>query len=131
MLLRSSLSSLPRPAACTARSAAVARAPLALPRRQHSTGAPLPGAACRASIRGVATLDGSVVLDSVSRDLLTWSLEAPGLCAEVAAGIGLSQDRSVRFTGHLFQPVPWSPTTKHGMPQELEVRASKAQTLAP
>lgn len=26
----------------------------------------------------------------------------------------------VEYTGILFQPVPWSPTTKKGMPQEFE-----------
>ncbi|PRW56134.1 hypothetical protein C2E21_5068 [Chlorella sorokiniana] len=26
----------------------------------------------------------------------------------------------VEFTGILFQPVPWSPTSRKGMPQELE-----------
>ncbi|KAH7437947.1 hypothetical protein KP509_05G097000 [Ceratopteris richardii] len=26
-----------------------------------------------------------------------------------------------QFTGKLFQPVPWSVTTRHGMPQEFEV----------
>lgn len=26
----------------------------------------------------------------------------------------------VEYTGIVFQPVPWSPTTKKGMPQEFE-----------
>lgn len=26
----------------------------------------------------------------------------------------------MEYAGHLFQPVPWSPTTKRGMPAELE-----------
>ena len=29
-------------------------------------------------------------------------------------------DRELQFTGHLFQPVPWTPTSKRGMPQEYE-----------
>ena len=37
--------------------------------------------------------------------------------SQVASQPGLATGTKVQFTGELFQPVPWSPTTKHGMPQ--------------
>ncbi|KAI8463742.1 MAG: hypothetical protein J3K34DRAFT_388909 [Monoraphidium minutum] len=112
-----------RPAAGAAVPPPLLRAPRArappLPRRRAAPAAP------RAGIRGVESHDGGVLLDTVSQDLLTWSLQAPDFAAEVVAGCGLPSDRSVRFTGQFFQPVPWSPTTKHGMPPEMEVYRDK------
>lgn len=75
------------------------------------------------AIRGVESHDGAVILDSVSQDLLTWSMSTREFSDEVVSSCGLPPGSSVKFTGRLFQPVPWSPTTKYGMPQELEVRA--------
>ncbi|KAH9291979.1 hypothetical protein KI387_013221, partial [Taxus chinensis] len=31
-----------------------------------------------------------------------------------------AEGSSFEFTGELFKPLPWSVTTKHGMPQEFE-----------
>jgi len=65
-----------------------------------------------------------VQLDSVSKDLLTWSLEAPAFMAELRGACKLPLGTALRFTNLLFQPVPWSPETKHGMPKEMEVRCT-------
>lgn len=34
---------------------------------------------------------------------------------QVARDCSLGEDAKPEFTGELFQPVPWSQTTKHGM----------------
>lgn len=97
------------------RSSGTAAAPPLPPRRRHTP---------RAAIRGVESFDGSLVLDTVSQDLLTWSLQAPEFEAELAAACRLPPGTGAKFTGRLFQPVPWSSTTKHGMPAEMEVRGA-------
>ena len=38
----------------------------------------------------------------------------------MARETGLTKGEAVDFTGMLFQPVPWSPGTRLGMPKELE-----------
>ncbi|OAE27524.1 hypothetical protein AXG93_3857s1220 [Marchantia polymorpha subsp. ruderalis] len=50
------------------------------------------------------------------RDLL----KSETFCAQVAEQAQKGPDVKYVFSGELFQPVPWSPTTKHGMPQEYE-----------
>jgi hypothetical protein len=99
----------------------------AAPRRPGPRAAPAPRRAPllppAAAIRGFETLDGSVTLDTVSRDLLTWSVSSPAFLADVAAAAGLPPGAGLRFSGQLFQPIPWSPATRHGMPPEMEVRA--------
>ena len=42
---------------------------------------------------------------------------SPPCASQVASQPGLAAGTKVQFTGELFQPVPWSPSTKHGMPQ--------------
>lgn len=39
---------------------------------------------------------------------------------QVAKETEQAEGQRVEYTGVLFQPVPWSPTTKKGMPQEFE-----------
>jgi hypothetical protein len=39
---------------------------------------------------------------------------------QVARETGLPEGTATSFTGRLFQPVPWSPNTRLGMPKELE-----------
>jgi hypothetical protein len=38
----------------------------------------------------------------------------------VCAQCSLPEGAELEFSGQLFQPVPWSPTTKKGMPTEFE-----------
>lgn len=39
---------------------------------------------------------------------------------QVARGVKLAEGESAEFTHLLFQPVPWSPTTRKGMPAHFE-----------
>jgi len=68
----------------------------------------------------VETYDGSFQLEPQSEQILKNLLSSQVFCSQVAQQTGLDGDSSFEFTGELFQPVPWSITTKHGMPQEFE-----------
>lgn len=57
---------------------------------------------------------GEVHLDEEAHRRLSEYLEQEILSAEIAAQAGLPDSVSLRFSGMLFQPVPWSPTTKKG-----------------
>ena len=41
-------------------------------------------------------------------------------CQQVVKECQLPEGSKVRFSGQLFQPVPWSVTTRKGMPAEFE-----------
>ncbi|GBF99986.1 hypothetical protein Rsub_12713 [Raphidocelis subcapitata] len=100
----------------------------AAPRRRAAR-RPAPRLPVARSIRGIASVDGSVLLDDVSREMLTWGLSTPEFLADAAAASGLPQGASLRFTGALFQPIPWSPTSRYGMPQEFEVYRDKSRYM--
>lgn len=70
-------------------------------------------------VKLVETYDGSFQLEPQSEQLLKSLLSSQVFCNQVAqqTGIGVDGDSSFEFTGELFQPVPWSITTKHGMPE--------------
>lgn len=74
----------------------------------------------RAILRAVETFDGSFTLDTSSQEVLDALLRSKGFRAQVAEQRGLAEGQAAEFTGMLFQPVPWSPTTKRGMPAEFE-----------
>jgi hypothetical protein len=73
-------------------------------------------------VKLVETYDGSFQLEPQSEQLLKSLLSSQVFCNQVAqqTGVGVDGDSSFEFTGELFQPVPWSITTKHGMPEEFE-----------
>lgn len=71
-------------------------------------------------IKLVETYDGSFQLEPQSEQILKNLLSSQVFCNQVAQQTGVDGDSSFEFTGELFQPVPWSVNTKHGMPQEFE-----------
>jgi hypothetical protein len=69
-------------------------------------------------IRAVESYDASFQLQAESDQLLRSLLSSDSFCKQVAKESGLvDAGATTEFSGLLFQPVPWSPTTKHGMPQ--------------
>jgi hypothetical protein len=73
-------------------------------------------------IRAVESYDASFQLQAESDQLLRSLLSSDSFCNQVAKESGLvDAGATTEFSGLLFQPVPWSPTTKHGMPQEFEI----------
>lgn len=61
----------------------------------------------------------SVFLVQCERDLKAL-LGSETFCKQVSEQPGLQPGAVYDFTGELFQPVPWSANTKHGMPQVNE-----------
>ncbi|XP_024538909.1 uncharacterized protein LOC112349190 [Selaginella moellendorffii] len=64
--------------------------------------------------------DSAVELDAERDSALRSLLSSEAFCKQVAKEAGISETSGVEFLGELFQPVPWSPSTTHGMPQEFE-----------
>eukprot|EP01018_Ginkgo_biloba_P033167 Gb_00634 [translate_table: standard] len=65
----------------------------------------------------VESYDGSFQLEPQSEQILRILLSSEIFCNQITQQSGLDADSSFEFTGELFQPVPWSAATKHGMPQ--------------
>lgn len=74
----------------------------------------------RAGIRAVENFDASFELQPEAQDVLVQLLSSDVFCTQVATQPGVPEGSRAEFTGDLFQPVPWSPSTTHGMPQEFE-----------
>lgn len=70
------------------------------------------------AIKAIECFDGSFELDPDNKAVLFQLLESQLCCQTVAKEAGVSTPTT--FTGLLFQPVPYSPGTKKGMPQEFE-----------
>lgn len=70
------------------------------------------------AIKAIECFDGSFELDPDNKTVLFQLLESETCCETVAKESGVSTPTI--FTGLLFQPVPYSPGTKKGMPQEFE-----------
>ncbi|BBN09647.1 hypothetical protein MPTK1_4g21480 [Marchantia polymorpha subsp. ruderalis] len=74
----------------------------------------------RMGLRAVESYDASFQLLPECEERLRDLLKSETFCAQVAEQAQKGPDVKYVFSGELFQPVPWSPTTKHGMPQEYE-----------
>ncbi|CAI5968838.1 unnamed protein product [Closterium sp. NIES-64] len=58
-----------------------------------------------------------------AKEVLVYLLSSDVFLQQVATQPGVPAGiTGTEFTGELFTPVPWSPTTRFGMPQELESR---------
>ncbi|KAM3573784.1 hypothetical protein VYU27_004286 [Nannochloropsis oceanica] len=68
-------------------------------------------------IKGVETFDGAFTLSPESESVLFDFLQCDDMKNEVCKQAKCS---GARFTGQLFQPVPYSPGTPIGMPREFE-----------
>eukprot|EP00245_Coleochaete_scutata_P005298 TRINITY_DN1874_c0_g1_i2.p1 TRINITY_DN1874_c0_g1~~TRINITY_DN1874_c0_g1_i2.p1 ORF type:complete len:196 (-),score=32.92 TRINITY_DN1874_c0_g1_i2:594-1148(-) len=71
-------------------------------------------------IRAVESYDSSFELESDNKSILVQLLSSATFCGQVAKQPGVPLGGTYEFSELLFQPVPWSPVTKHGMPQEYE-----------
>ncbi|WP_287129873.1 hypothetical protein [Candidatus Cyanaurora vandensis] len=61
--------------------------------------------------------NGTFELAEESRGVLFQLLHSPPFCEQISQQLGCA---SVQFLELLFQPVPYSPRTRHGMPPEFE-----------
>eukprot|EP00270_Netrium_digitus_P013253 TRINITY_DN4377_c0_g2_i1.p1 TRINITY_DN4377_c0_g2~~TRINITY_DN4377_c0_g2_i1.p1 ORF type:complete len:194 (-),score=56.67 TRINITY_DN4377_c0_g2_i1:268-849(-) len=73
-----------------------------------------------AAIRAVEDFDGNFELQEEAKQILFQLLGSDSFAYQVAEQPGVPEDAKYKFTGELFQPVPWSPNTKKGMPKEFE-----------
>lgn len=74
----------------------------------------------RMGIRAVESFDATFQLTAESDQLLRSMLMSESFLKQVGRDCSLVEDVKPEFTGEIFQPVPWSQTTKHGMLPEYE-----------
>ena len=75
---------------------------------------PAPAAPCRATIK-FKDYDGvGLQLDPACREELEGMLS--GIADQVRGQAQMDDSVTLEFSGHLFEPVPWSPSTPKGMP---------------
>ena len=61
--------------------------------------------------------DGGFVLEEQKQEILFELLHSDLFCQQVVRDCQLPEGTAVAFSGVVFQPVPWSPATKKGMPR--------------
>ena len=71
-------------------------------------------------LKAVETFNASFELQPEAKSTLHQLLSTQAFCKQVVKECRLEQDSEVKFSGQLFQPVPWSITSKKGMPPEFE-----------
>ncbi|GAB4820722.1 hypothetical protein N2152v2_007768 [Parachlorella kessleri] len=71
-------------------------------------------------LKAVESFDGSFTLDTVAQEVLFQLLHSEPFRQQVAQQCNLPEGTGVEFTEVLFQPVPYSPGTKKGMPAQFE-----------
>jgi len=74
----------------------------------------------RMGIRAVESFDATFQLTPESDQLLRSMLVSESFNKQVTRDCALGEDVKPEFSGEVFQPVPWSQTTKHGMLPEYE-----------
>lgn len=73
-----------------------------------------------AAIKPVEAFDAPFELDEKQQAIIDELLYSEMFCAQVARECKLPEGTVLEFTGELFQPIPWTVTTKKGMPAALE-----------
>jgi hypothetical protein len=63
---------------------------------------------------------GDFELAAEAKEILEAYLGHPAFCQNVRDNLGWPEGVQARYAGQLFQPVPWSATTRRGMPPEME-----------
>ena len=71
-------------------------------------------------LKAVETFNASFELQPEAKSALHQLLSTQAFCKQVVKECRLEEDSEVKFSGQLFQPVPWSITSKKGMPPEFE-----------
>ena len=68
----------------------------------------------------VENFNSAFELQPEAEDALHNLLSSEAFCQQVVKQCELAEGSKVKFSGQLFQPVPWSVTTRKGMPAEFE-----------
>ena len=68
----------------------------------------------------VENFNAAFELQPQAEDELHKLLSSEAFCQQVVKECQLGEGSKVKFSGQLFQPVPWSVTTRKGMPTEFE-----------
>jgi len=68
----------------------------------------------------VENFNAAFELQPEAENALHKLLSSEAFCQQVVKECQLAEDSKVKFSGQLFQPVPWSVTTRKGMPAEFE-----------
>lgn len=71
-------------------------------------------------LKMVENFNAAFELQPEAEDALHKLLSSEAFCRQVVKECQLAEGSRVKFSGQLFQPVPWSVTTRKGMPAEFE-----------
>ena len=74
----------------------------------------------QAGLKIVENFNAAFELQADAEAALHKLLSSESFCQQVVKECHLSEASQVKFSGQLFQPVPWSVTTRKGMPAEFE-----------
>ena len=74
----------------------------------------------RMGLKAVESYDASFQLQAEADTALRQLLSSETFCKQVVGQCQLPEGTAVKFSGHLFQPMPWSVTARRGMPAEFE-----------
>jgi len=70
-------------------------------------------------LKAVETFNASFELQPEAETAIHQLLASQAFCQQVVKECQLEEGSEVKFSGQLFQPVPWSVTSRKGMPPEL------------
>ena len=68
----------------------------------------------------VENFNSAFELQPEAEDALHKLLSSEAFCRQVVQECHLEEGTQLKFSGQLFQPVPWSASTRKGMPPEFE-----------
>ena len=71
-------------------------------------------------LKAVETFNASFELQPEAETAIHQLLASQAFCKQVVKECQLEEGSEVKFSGQLFQPVPWSVTSRKGMPPEFE-----------
>lgn len=74
----------------------------------------------RMGLKLVENFSADFELQPEAEQALHSLLSSEGFCSQVVQQCQLPDSTKVKFSGQLFQPVPWSVNTRRGMPAEFE-----------
>lgn len=75
-------------------------------------------------LKAVEIFNAEFELQAEAEQTLHQLLASETFCKQVVVQCQLEEGSEVEFSGQLFQPVPWSVTSRKGMPAEFEKYAS-------
>lgn len=78
-------------------------------------------------LKAVENFNASFELQPEAESALHQLLSSEAFCKQVVKECRLSEGSQVKFSGLLFQPVPWSVASRKGMPSEFEKYSDNPQ----